>query len=275
MKPKTVEIDGKKYIVADDSGAPIYVHDDGTERPFDAIGTTSRIGGLNREAQTHREEKEAALGKLKLFEGLDDPEAARNALKTVGNLKAGDLKTAEQVEEIRTQARKAAEEQVQQTAAQSANEIKQLKEQLEGSQKALYGEKVGGAFGRSTYIKDRLTVPPDLLMNTFGSNFKIEDGKMVPYDSNGQKIWSKTNPGEVAGFEEGIEHLVNNYQGKSHILKGTGHSGSGAGHGGGGQGGQGGQQGGKPTMSRAAFEKLSPMEKGPAIAKHTIVDDAA
>lgn len=271
MKPKTVTIDGKTYIVTDDAGLPVY-EIDGKEVGFDAVGTTSRIGALNREAQSHREGKEAAENKLKAFEGIENPEDALKALETVKNLKAGDLKTAADVEEIKRQARAAADEQVQQTARQSAERIQQLEKERDGFREGLYSEKVGGAFSRSPYVKDKLTVPPDMLMQTFGSNFKIEDGKLVPYGQDGQKIWSKTKPGEVADFEEGIEHLVNNYQHKSHIMRGTGNSGTGAGHGAGNGGGQG--QGGKPTMTRQAFEALPPSEKAAAVKNNQIVDAA-
>ncbi|MGU2278523.1 hypothetical protein ACSEOP_16650 [Pseudomonas aeruginosa] len=93
-------------------GKPIYVHEDGKEAPFDAAAAVAKISALNREAQGHREAKEAAEARAKLFEGIDDPEAAVKALETVKNLKDGDLVTAGKVEEIKSAAKRAAEEQV-------------------------------------------------------------------------------------------------------------------------------------------------------------------
>jgi len=272
MKPKTVTIDGKTYIVTDDAGLPIY-EIDGKEVGFDAVGTTSRIAALNREAQGHREAKEAAEGKLKGFEGIENAEDARKALETMKNLKAGDLKTAEQVEEIKRQARIAAEEQVQQTAKQMADQLKTLEGERDKFRTELFGEKVGGAFSRSPFVKDKLTIPADIAQRMFGDNFKIEDGKIVPYAADGQKIWSKSKPGEVADFEEGLESIIGGYGNRAAIVRGTGNSGTGAGHGGGGGGGQG--QGGKPQMTRQAFEALPPDQRAAAVKNNQIVDTAA
>lgn len=269
MKPKTVVINGKTYVVATDEGLPIYVHGDGKEQPFDAPGTMARIGGLNREAQTHRETAEAANARLKAFEGIEDPEAARAALGTVGNLKAGDLKTAEQVDEIKREARKAAETQVEQTARQSAARLAELEKERNSFRDSLFQEKVGGAFSRSKYITDKTILPPDMLQAMFANNFKVEDGKIVPYDANGGKIYSSVRGGEIADFEEGIEHLIAQYPNKTAILKGTNNSGSGAPQNGGGAPQT---PGGKPTMSRQQFEALGPMEKGGAARSHVIVD---
>lgn len=274
MKLKTVEIEGKKYAVMDEQGLPVYVHNDGKEVGFDAVGTTTRISALNREAQTHRENYEAANGRLKAFEGIEDPAAAHSALQTVANLKAGDLKTAAQVEEIRQAAQRAAEQQVQDTARQSATRLQELERERDQYRNSLFDEKVGGAFSRSKFITDRTTTPPDMLRAMFGGNFKVEDGKIVPYGADGNKIYSRTRAGEVADFEEGIEFLIDAYPHKSSIYKGTGNSGSGAGHAAGGGGGGG--QGGKPQMTRQAFEALGPAEKGAAVRSHQIVDaDAA
>ena len=80
-----LKVDDKGNAVVVD-GKPVYVYDDGKETPFDALSTIATIGRLNAEAKGHREAKEAAQEKLKLFEGIDDPEFARKAMQTVKNL---------------------------------------------------------------------------------------------------------------------------------------------------------------------------------------------
>lgn len=92
-----------------------------------------------------------------------------------------------------------------------------------------------------------------MVQATFGKNFKIEDGKPVAYDNNGQKIYSRTNHGDPASFDEALDILVSGYQYKDSILKGNQGSG-------GGFKGQGGQGGGK-SMSRESFEQLKPTER--------------
>ncbi len=270
MKIKTVKVGEVEYAALDAQGLPIYVHNDGREIGFDAQASVTRIAGLNRESQTHRESLEAAQLKLKGFEGIDDPEAARAALGTIGNLKAGDLKTAEQVEEIKREARKAAEQQVADTARQSATRLQELEQQANKYRDELYAEKVGGSFSRSEFVQKRIAVPADMLQDRFGKNFKVEDGKIVPYGPDGNKIYSRTRPGEVADFEEGLEFLVESYPHKGQILKGTGHSGTGAP-----QGTAPLSPGGKPTMTRTAFEALGPTEKRAAVASHQLVDGPA
>jgi hypothetical protein len=267
MKLKTVTIEGKTYAVVDDNGQPVYTHNDGRDLPFDAPGTMARIGGLNKEAQTHREAFEAAQATLKRFEGIEDPDAARQALTTVGNLKAGDLKTAAEVEAIKEAARKAAETQQADIGRQSAAKIDELTKERDTFRDGLYAEKVGGAFSRSKFITDKSTVPPDMMQAMFGKHFKIEDGKIVPYGPDGNKIYSTVKGGEVADFEEGLEYLVNSYPNKGNILKGAGHNGGSGAPGQGGQ--QGGKAGDKPTMTRQAFDGMS---KAAAVKSHTIVD---
>jgi hypothetical protein len=89
-----------------------------------------------------------------------------------------------------------------------------------------------------------------MVENFFGKNFKLEEGRIVGYDSAGGKLYSKKIPGELADLEESIEILVNSYPNKEHILKGAG-GGSGGGQGAGDRGG----------LSKEAFEKLDPVAK--------------
>jgi hypothetical protein len=85
----------------------------------------------------------------------------------------------------------------------------------------------------------------------FGGAFKIEDGKVVAYDQNGSKIYSRARPGELADFDEAIESLVESYPHRDQILKGSGANGSGAG------GNSGAGNGGK-SISRQSFDSLDP-----------------
>jgi len=225
MKLKT---DENGNVVVQD-GQPVYIHPDGKEAPFDAAAAVSKISALNREAQTHREAKEAAEAKAKAFEGIEDPEAAAKALETVKNLKDGDLVTAGKVEEIKTAAKRAAEEQVAAAAKASAEREKQLQGDLQKLQGQLHNELIGGNFGRSKLISDKFAIPADLVQARFGQAFKVEEGKVVAYDQAGNKIFSRSRAGEVADFDEALETLVDQYPYKDQILKGTGASGSGAG----------------------------------------------
>lgn len=238
-----LKLDEAGHVVVQD-GKPVYVHDDGKEVAFDAPATVSTITRLNGEAKTHREGKESAETKLKAFEGIADPSAALKALDTVSKLDQKKLVDAGEIDTVRSEISKGYETKL----SEADTRLKTLEGQL-------YSEKIGGSFSRSKVISDKFAIPADLVQARFGSAFKVEDGKVVAYDPNGNKIYSRARPGELADFDEAIESLVDAYPYKDQILKGSGASGSGAG-GGNGAGGN-----GKKSLSRAQFDALDPAGK--------------
>lgn len=246
MKLKTTQIDGKTYAEVSAEGNPIYVHADGKEVPFDVPHAVEKIDQLNGEAKGHRVDKEKAELALKAFEGLDAVKA-REALTIVGNLDAKKLIDAGEAERVRTEAI----ESVKQTYE---SQLADMTKDRDTYQQQLHSELIGGGFPRSKFVNEKLAVPADMVQAMFGKNFKVENGKPVAYDDNGQKIYSRTNHGDEAGFDEALEILVGGYQHKDSILKGS-QAGGGGFHGGNGG------QGGAKTMTRQGFEGLNPADK--------------
>ena len=245
--------DDKGNIVTTGEGAqklPVFIHADGREAPFDADTTVATIGRLNGEAKSHREAKEAAEAKLKGFEGIEDGDAARKALETVKNLNAGDLKTAAQVQEIKDAAAKSARESVEAATRAAAEKERQLTEANAKLTQDLNNHIIGGSFAGSKFIADKLAIPADIAQKVFADRFKVDNGKLVPMDANGNPLFSATRHGEHADFEEALEVMVNQYPNKAMILKGTGASGGGA------SGGKAGGEG--KTATRAQFEAMAP-----------------
>ncbi len=245
-------------------GLPVYIHDDGSEHPFDAAATVAKIGQLNGEAKAHRVKAEELAAKLAPFAGIDNPEDARKALETVKNLKDGDLVTAGKVQEIKDAAARTAQEQV--AAATRDAETKRLA--LEEANAKLTGQLnshiVGGSFANSKYIQEKLAIPHDVAQAMFANRFKVDNGKLMPLDSNGNAIYSAVRHGEIADFEEAIGIMVSQYQNKDMIMKASNTSGSGARQGGG---------GGEKTMTRTEFAKLDPASQQKAMKdKVTLVD---
>ena len=232
-----LKLDEKGNVVLQD-GKPVYVKDDGSEVAFDAAGTVSTIVRLNGEAKGNRERAEAAEGKLKGFDGIDDAEAARKALGIVSNLDSKKLIDSGEVEKVKSEISKAFQLQLDAATVKST-----------GLEQQLYAEKVGGAFSRSKFITDKLAIPADLVEARFGRSFTIEEGRIVAKDSNGNKLYSSSNPGELANFDEALGMLVQQYPNRDQILKGSGSSGSGA---------SGSPQGtgGKKTVTRAQFDAM-------------------
>lgn len=238
-----LKLDDQGHAVLQD-GKPVYVYDDGKEVAFDAPGTVNTIARLNAEAKTHREGKEAAETALKAFDGISDGAAAKHALEVVSKLDQKKLVDAGEIDKVREEISKGYKAQLDEANTKTATFEKQL-----------YEEKIGGAFSRSKYIADKLAIPADLVQSKFGAAFKVEDGKTIAYDQHGQKIYSRTRPGEIADFDEAVETLVEQYPHRDHILKGSGASGSGASS----KGGNGGQ--GNKSISRSQFDALDPVGK--------------
>lgn len=236
-------------------GKPVYVNDEGKEIAFDVAGTVQTISRLNGEAKQHRERAEAAEKIAKAFEGITDAEAARKALATVANLDAKKLVDAGEVDKIRAEAIKAVEE-----------KYAPIVSERDGLLKSLVDEKVGGSFARSKMIADKLAIPADLVQARFGEAFKVEGNDVVAYDKSGNKLFSRSNPGEVAKFDEALEILIDQYPYRDSILKSTGASGGGA------TGGSGSGSGGK-TMTRAAFDALPPAKQAEVARSGTTFTD--
>jgi hypothetical protein len=194
MKLKT---DENGHVVVQD-GKPVYVHDDGKEIAFDAPQAMAKIGELGRENRTFREGKETAEAALRAFEGLD-PAKARDALDKIGNIDAGKLQNAEAVERRVAEAVKAVEAKYEPIVAERDTYKGQLDKELRG-----------GAFARSKFAEEKVAVPRHMLERTYGDNFKIEDGKLIPYDAAGNKLFSRARPGEIADFDEALELLISN-----------------------------------------------------------------
>lgn len=221
MKLKLIEVDGKQYAEVSD-GKPVYLDDDGKELAFDAPGTKATITRLNAEAKSHRERAETAEKIAKAFDGIEDASAARKALETVANLDAKRLVDAGEIEKVKAEISKAFQSQLEEVSGKAQT----LEQQL-------YAEKIGGSFARSKLIAEKLAVPVDMVQATFGNRFKIEEGKVVAYDANGNKLYSRSRPGELAEFDEALETLVEQYPHRDHILKSSGANGGGSQGGGG------------------------------------------
>lgn len=256
MKLKTIDLEGKTYALVQD-GKPVYEGDDGKEVAFDAPGTVATISRLNGEAKGHRERAEKAEAALKTFEGLE-PEKAREALDKLSKIDAKKLVEAGDMDAAISTALKPVQEQL-------AVALKE-KETLLGS---LNKEVIGNAFGRSKFVTEKLTpAGADLLRSMYSDRIKVEDGKPVGYDQNGQKLYSKARPGEIADFDEIVENFVESYAYKDHILKGVGSNG------GGGKPAAPGNHGNK-TITRAEFNELGQAERAARVKDGVKVVDAA
>jgi hypothetical protein len=239
MKIKTTTIEDKTYAELKD-GNPVYVDDDGKETTYDPIAMHASINKLNGEAKGHREAKEALETAVKAFKDID-PVAAQKALDIVKNLDDKKLIDAGEVERV---------------IGEKTREFKVALEESQGETKTLQtrynSEKVNSAFAGSEYIKEKLAVPADMAQATFGKHFVFKEGVMTPVDVNGAVIYSDTNPGDIATFDEAMAKVVTTYAHRDSILKGSGHTGSDTKPPG---------EGGKRAISRAQLADMSPVDQ--------------
>ena len=235
------EVNGQKL--------PVFVHPDGKEAPLDGDATVATIGRLNGEAKGHRERAEAAESALKPFKdaGITDPAAAAKALSTVANLDAKKLVDAGEIEKVKNEA-------IQAVEAKYAPIVKEA-ETLKGQ---LNTHLIGGAFSGSKFVAEKFAAEGpagvEIARALFGQSFKVEDGKVVAYGKDGNRLMSTSRVGEYATPEEALHILVDTHSQKDMILKATGASGSGN------TGGAGGR-GGNAKISRLEFEKLPPAKQ--------------
>lgn len=246
------DVGGKKVLL------PVFVGTDGKEAPFDADSTVGTISRLNREAQGHREAKEKAEQRLQAFAGIEDPAAALKAMETVKNFNDKQLVDAGEVERIRTETTRAMQEKLDaEAAARKAAEDK------------LFNTLRTNAFATSKFVKEKLAphIPPDFVEAKFGDHFGIDEhGKFYAVDATGNKVFSRSRPGELADFDEAMGILVESHPSRDSLLRGSGASGGGTPPGGGSGGG------GKRTITRSQFEALPVHERPKAAAEMTIVD---
>lgn len=229
-----LDADGKIELK---DGQPIYVQSDGTEITIGA-DTVSRLNG---EAKQYREERDAARTELKKFEKITDPAKALAAMETVAKIDQKKLIDAGEVDKVRSEIENSFKAQIEERDKKINEQSGQLNSMT-----------LSQAFSASEFVRDKIAVPADMFRSTFEKNFKVEDGKVVAYGSDGNKLYSKQRAGELASFDEALELLVDGYSHRDSILKADNHQGTGNKGGG----------GGNPRarrMTRSEFDALGPV----------------
>lgn len=119
-----------------------------------------------------------------------------------------------------------------------------------------------GMFSNSAFIgaKRPENLPNDYYEAVFSNNFKVDaNGNVEAFDAAGKPIMSRSNPAQMAGFDEAIEHLISAHPQAASLIKGTVVPGTGTP-----------PKGAPPatkTISEAAFNALSGREQNAKIAE--------
>ena len=247
-KTQEVEIEGAKValVVIDQAGNPIFIDEKGMETGQDVVRLRAQITDANKEAADRRGEIKVLNETLAKFADLD-PEVARTAIATVGNLKEEANLAAGKIEQIKQTAvaevNKAWETKYGILEADYKTKVADYDGKIGSQDKTIRNLMVRGAFEGSQFIKDAVAENyfPEVLYTMFGTQFEVRpeenggDPLVVAKGFNGEEIYSPANPRQLATPEEAIEVLVRSHPHSTKILKGSQASGSGSQGGGGGR----------------------------------------
>lgn len=272
-------------IKTDQEGAPVvngnkvtFVNPDGEDVELDPPSMYTKILGLNKESQKHRELAQSLQTKFAIFKDIEDIERwhadATAALETVANFNDKDYIKADKVEEFKRQINDDWKAKLDQkdTQIKSIHDAHALA--LSGKDARIRKLMVSNQFAQSSWFvgdKKKTTLGPDIAESFWGEHFRVEEAgeddlKLVAYYDRAGKdaILSKHNPGEPATFEEAVGLLIDRYPRKNEILV-SGDGGSGGG------GGQGGAGTGDEISDLKRQIKAAQEEGGPDAAKKMIV----
>lgn len=230
-KVKTVEeeVNGQKIH------KPVYLDDKGQQVPVDVPSMYQKIIDLGQEAKSHRVAKDELQKKFEIFDDVEDIAAwhseALKAMDAVKNFNDKDWLEAKKVEEAKNAMVTAHAKEIERTKESFAEKIGTLEGSIDLKNSQLRRFVVSNKFATCGLFAGegrKTTMSPDAAEALFGPFFTIEENSVDPTDvsvrcyrdlKHEKLIYSTTNPGEPADFEEGMVELWENYPQKDNYLR--------------------------------------------------------
>lgn len=231
-----LKLDDKGAVVVKD-GKPVF-EDNGKEVVVDVPSLFLKITDLNTESAGRRRELSTMKEKYSGLKDVEDInvflETATRAIETVSNMDDVKKLDAEKVEAFKNETKAAYEQKVEAQNKIWNEKITDLETSVAGKEDVIYDLMVKSQFASSPYFtgEDKLTnLIPEIAESHFGKHYKVEkndSGKLVVagYKADGTRIFSRSNPGEPADFNESMAEIIGDYPMRDAIIKG-GHGGSG------------------------------------------------
>ena len=230
LEAMKLKVDANGNAVLKD-GHPIYAYNDGTEAPFDAVGT---LEGLNNKIKAEEEkatrfyqERENLKKELEPWKAYK-PEEVKKAIETVKNLSAQEILDQRGIEELKRQMRQGFDEEKAAIAKSYEPKIKDFEQTIADRESVIYDLAVTNKFATSDYFsgeKPKTVFAPEHATKIFGHRFKVDingrNYKIVALDENGKPLMSRKNHGELADFDEAVGILVDTDSKKNRILQGS------------------------------------------------------
>lgn len=231
-----LKLDDTGNVVVKD-GKAVYVTDEGKDITPDVPMLYANAADLAISERTLKIKLDMRDAQLKKFEGIDLDKINKTAATTDEVSKTFQAK----LDEAET-ARKA------------------LELQLSGRIKS-------GMFAQSQFLATKRpdSIPTDMYEARFGQNFKVgADGTVEAFDASGKPIMSRSNPAQMAGFDEAIEQLISQHPQAASLIKGTVVSGTGANPKPG--------QTQKTAVTRAAWDAMTPTQRDETLAAGSTIN---
>lgn len=237
-----VKLNEEGSVLLGEGSMPIWVMEDGSEVELDVPNlvadlnkTKGYLTAAQGESAGRRKEIDGLKEQLVVWEGLD-PEEAKKALTTIKNFDESKYVQAGEVEKIKQATAQTYEERIEKQRKELQEAIAERDSKLSQKEQAIRRMMVKSIFDQSKFLSESTVLPPDMAYKSFGDYFEVvEDNNdlRVVAKYNGDEIFSKARPGELATPEEALQQLIDRYPFKDSILKGSGASGSGSTGGGG------------------------------------------
>lgn len=245
--------DDNGNFISDAKGNPIAVFNTGKEDGIDAFGLINTNNNLQTQIDGYKTNLNTAKESLIKFEGVN-PANIKTELAELETLRAKvaagtatDNELSEQLRSVESMLQKEKDGRIEADA-------KYIAEKKDAAI-ASHQKDVRNNIAMNSFLK-KSGMTADVASLLFAANFKEEviDGQSITVGYHkGEKIRSEENAGSIAGFDEAIRYMFNNYENKDHYMKTSQHGGNG--------GVNGGTDGANKKISNAEWKNLTQQAK--------------
>lgn len=173
--------------------------------------------------KTLKIEAEAAKAKLAQFDGID-VEQIRTMLREKAEADQNKLIEKGEFERVRVQMVEQHGQEIEKVKGEATATTKQLSENLQAAMSQITELTIGRAFGDSSFVRDTLTLTPSKARVVYGSQFELQDGKIVAYDKpagSATRTMLVNGSGEPMPFDQAIEKIVKDDPDHEHLIRST------------------------------------------------------
>lgn len=233
-------VDDQGAAKVQEDGRVIYIDDtDNREVSVDVNQMFTKISNLNSESANRRRRVNELEQKYSALDGIENVDEyltkAKDALEKIEELEAGGSgQNNEELEAAKQRLKDSYEAKLSSVNQVHDTRVQQLESSLAEKDAGIHRLMVSTEFTKSEFFageKPQTFLTPEMAEKIWGGHFKVEEQngmyRTVGYDSRGNQLLSRENPGEPAGFQEAIGMIIDSDPNKARYMK-AGKSGTGA-----------------------------------------------